>query len=87
MGNNYTVHKVKKDYTFETGEKFMKHTVTVPKGTRLTHMTAMGIDTNYNFVDDWSWYRPDVTGYARRMMLHDFTYRGVDVPTDFVEKY
>ena len=59
--------------------------LTIPKGTRVTHQTAMGIDKSYHFVSDWSWYKPEVTGYARTMMLHDLHYRGVNVPKEYIE--
>lgn len=60
-------------------------TVTVPKGTRLTHETACGLDEKYHFVSDWSWYRPELTGFVRTMNLWDFTHRGIDVPKEYVD--
>ena len=59
----------------------------IPKGTRISNQTSLGYDPNYNFVDDWSWYRPDVKGYARAMMLHDLVHRGVNVPDEIVEEW
>lgn len=59
--------------------------ITIPKGTEVTHQTAMGIDKNYHFVADWSWYKPEVKGYARKMMLHNFEHSGINVPKEYVE--
>ena len=36
------------------------------------------------FVDDFSWYYPEVRGYARTMLLHDMTHRGISVPKELV---
>lgn len=59
--------------------------ITIPKGTELTHQTAMGVDENYHFVKNWNWYKPEVKGFARKMMLHDFTHSGINVPKEFVK--
>lgn len=58
--------------------------VIIPKGTPTTHKTACGIDTNYNFVNDFSWYKPELTGFARKMALHDFVHYGINIPKEFV---
>jgi len=58
--------------------------ITIPKGTRLTHNTAMGKDLNYNFVDDLSWI-PLVDGIKQFGLIHDATYYGINIPKEFVE--
>lgn len=58
--------------------------VTVPMGIKTTHMTALGIDEKYNFVNEYSWYKPELTGFARKMAIHDFVHYGINVPADMV---
>lgn len=60
-------------------------TITVPKGTRLTHMTALGGDKNYHFVDEFDWYKPELKSYARVMAVHNFVHHGINVPKEYVE--
>lgn len=74
--------KTNRDYTVKISNN---PEVTIPKGTRVSHKTASGIDENYHFVADWNWYKPEVKGFARKMMLHDFTHRGINVPKEFVD--
>jgi hypothetical protein len=71
-----------KDYT----ANFMDYgVITVPKGTRLTHQTACGVDKNYHFVNEFGWVK---TNYPTidRILLHDLTYYGLNVPIEFVEQ-
>ena len=58
--------------------------ITVPKGTRLTHRTACGIDKNYHFVDDLSWINRDYP-QINKVLMHDATYYGINVPAEFVD--
>jgi hypothetical protein len=60
--------------------------ITIPKGTRVTHNTAMGPDENYHFVADYSWYKKDLVGFARTMHMHDIHHRGIDVPLKYIQK-
>ena len=60
--------------------------ITVPKGTRVTHQTACGIDENYHFVNDFSWVKPHPGGVPQYGLLHDLTYYGLNVPKEFIEK-
>lgn len=53
---------------------------TIPKGTRVTNMTACGVDKNYFFVDDLSFLGKDKYG-----LRHDLTYYGYNVPKEHVE--
>ena len=58
--------------------------ITVPKGTKLTHMTAGGIDKKYHFVHDLRWIDrayPAVSSILR----HDATYYGINIPKEFVD--
>lgn len=58
--------------------EFMHHgEITIPKGTRVTNQTALGVDENYNFVDDLSWIDSPI-------LRHDATYYGINVPKEFV---
>lgn len=57
--------------------------ITVPAGTRLTHMTAIGIDKNYHFVDDLSWIKKNYPSIDR-VLSHDAFYHGIDIPKEFV---
>lgn len=73
--------KTSKDYTVN----FKCHgLITVPKGTKLTHVTACGIDKNYHFVNDFSWVE-EINGLKQYGLLHDLTYYGVNVPKEFVD--
>lgn len=58
--------------------------IVVPKGTRVTHKTAMGIDKNYHFVDEVSWVEekyPDISA----PLIWDIRYYGLNVPKQFVD--
>lgn len=57
--------------------------ITVPAGTRLTHMTALGIDKKYHFVDDLSWIKKNYPSIDR-VLSHDAFYYGIDIPKEFV---
>lgn len=76
---DYTVHFKVAGGTTDYGN------ITVPKGTRVTHMTAMGIDERYHFVDDLSWVDKNYPEIAS-VLKHDLTYYGIDVPVEFVDK-
>jgi len=65
---------------------FMGESLEIPKGTRITNQTACGKDDNYNFIDDFSWYKPHLKGFAREMALHDMIYRGVNIPKNKVKE-
>ena len=57
----------------------------VPKGTRVTNLTAMGIDKNYHFVDSYQWAKdnyPDISG----ILIHDLKYHGLDIPKEYIEQ-
>jgi len=78
--------KTSKDYTthFKVGNADYG-LITVPKGTRTTNMTAMGIDEDYNFVADVSWVKPHEDGTKQYGLLHDLKYYGINVPKSYVE--
>ena len=59
--------------------------LTVPKGTRLTHKTAMGIDKNYHFVDEYDWIKPHESGTPQYGLIHDVKHYGINVPKEFVD--
>ena len=57
--------------------------ITVPKGTKLTHQTAMGIDKNYHFVNEYGWIKRDYPEIAG-ILIHDVVYYGINIPKEFV---
>jgi hypothetical protein len=74
---------LKEDYTTE----FRDHgEITVPKGTKVTHRTAMGYDENYHFVDEFDWVEPwDATGTPKYGLIHDLRFYGLNVPKEYIE--
>jgi hypothetical protein len=75
-----------KDYTtnFKVG-KSDYGMLTIPKGTKITNMTAIGYDPLYNFVDDFSWVPTHEDGTKQYGLLHDLKYYGINVPKEFVK--
>ena len=69
-------------FVFFAGQELNKFDtiITIPKGTRVTNKTALGIDKNYHFVDDLSFLKKDEYG-----LRHDLTYHGANVPKQFIE--
>lgn len=79
--------KTNKDYTFEYaphGKKSSYGVITVPKGTSITNMTALGEDTNYNFVNDFKWIDENYPEVSN-IMKHDAIYYGINVPKEYVD--
>jgi hypothetical protein len=70
------------DYTVENF-RGLYGSITVPKGTKLTHQTAMGVDKNYHFVNEYGWIDRDYPTIAK-VLKHDVTYYGINVPKEFV---
>ena len=62
-------------------------TLTIPKGTSLTHNTAMGFDENYHFVNDFSWVEKHKDGTVQYGLLHDLQHYGINVPKEYVDYY
>lgn len=58
--------------------------ITIPKGTALTHETALGHDKNYHFVNEYGWIKTNYPDFAN-IMKHDVYYYGIDIPKEFVE--
>jgi len=59
-------------------------TLTIPKGTSVTNQTAMGIDKNYHFVNDFSWVKKHECGTIQHGLLHDLKHYGINVPKEYV---
>jgi hypothetical protein len=59
--------------------------IIIPKGTRITNMTALGLDPKYNFVEDLSWIPTHYNGIKQYGLIHDATFYGINVPAEFVE--
>jgi hypothetical protein len=60
--------------------------ICIPKGTRITHETAMGTDKAYNFVDDFTWIPPYADGLCQYGLVSDATVYGIDIPANLVEE-
>lgn len=58
--------------------------ITIPKGTKVTHMTAMGIDKNYHFVDEFQWICDNYKD-IERILKHDAIYYGINIPKEYIE--
>ncbi len=72
--------KTKKDFTVE----FMGYgQITVPAGTETTNQTAMGIDLNYNFVNEYGWIKNNYPEISN-ILLHDVKYHGINVPKEYL---
>jgi hypothetical protein len=59
--------------------------LTIPKGTLLTHRTAMGVDKSYHFVADLSWVKDHACGLKQYGLIHDIEHYGINVPKEYVE--
>jgi hypothetical protein len=70
----------------EISMTFRGEEIVIPTGTRVTQQTALGHDDNYNFIDDLSWHKPHLKGFARTMALHDMVHYGIDIDSKFVNK-
>jgi hypothetical protein len=81
LNKHFDTMQTSKDYTANFRDYGV---ITVPKGTRLTHQTACGIDKNYHFVCDYNWIKVNYPT-IERVLLHDVMYNGIDVPIEFVE--
>ena len=70
-----------KDYTVS----FMNYgEITVPKGTKLTHQTACGIDKNYHFVSEYGWIDKNYPEFAN-ILKWDVSHYGINIPKEFVK--
>lgn len=69
-----------KDYT-----TVFKHygEITVPKGTKITHKTAVGDRPDINFVDEFGWIDKNYPEIANILKMDAKSY-GIDVPADYV---
>lgn len=73
--------KTKSDYTTEFRDY---GTITVPAGTRVTNKTAMGIDKNYHFVNEFGWVKANYS-QIDSILIHDLTYYGLNIPKELIE--
>lgn len=58
--------------------------ITVPKGTPVTHQTAMGIDKNYHFVHCYKWIDENYPS-IKNILRHDVHYYGINVPKELID--
>ncbi|MFT6125862.1 MAG: hypothetical protein ACJAVA_000304 [Flavobacteriaceae bacterium] len=59
--------------------------LTIPKGTKLTHQTAMGIDKDYHFVNEFNWIKPHDSGTPQYGLIMDAKNYGINVPKEYVK--
>lgn len=69
------------DATF-TGISF-----TVPAGSTVSNMTALGPDDAYHFWEDFSEVAEKVTGFKDSMLRHDLDKYGLNIPDEYCEPY
>lgn len=74
METNQDVKVLFKDY----GE------IVIPKGTKLTNMTATGKDENYHFVDEFQWMKKKYASISN-ILIHDAKHYGINIPKEFVK--
>lgn len=60
--------------------------IIVPKGTLLTHMTAMGPDEQYHFVNEFGWIDRKYPKIGKILKMDVESY-GIDIPKEYVDKY
>lgn len=53
--------------------------ITVPKGTKVTSMTASGFDDHYNFVDEFDWIDKNYPAFSNILKMEMKIY-GLDIP-------
>lgn len=73
------IHKASSgQFTLDKGQPIGKYDskLVIPIGTATNHMTASGIDTDYNFVVD--------NAFADRYYHHDMEYSGINIPKEYV---
>ena len=58
-------------------------TITVPKGTKVSHWTATGLDVNIHFVCEYQWIDRDYPE-IKNLLRHDIGFYGLDVPKEYV---
>ena len=76
-------NKLKKAYTVNFREYGL---ITVPKGTKTTNQTAMGLDLDYNFVNEFEWVEPHDNGIKQYGLLMDLKNYGLNVPKEYLEE-
>lgn len=59
--------------------------ITVPAGTRITHMTAMGMDEKIHFVNEFGWIDKNYPEFSSILKMDAQNY-GIDVPIEYVQK-
>lgn len=70
----------------EIKTRFMGWDLVIPKGTRTSHMTAVGVNPSYNFVDEFDWVPRLEDGSKPGILLHDLTHYGINLSADEVEE-
>lgn len=60
--------------------------ITIPKGTKVTHQTAIGIDKRYHFVDEFGWIYKNYPTVAN-LLQSDMSSYGLNVPKSLILKY
>ena len=57
--------------------------ITIPKGTKVTHKTAMGYDPNYNFVDEFDWIDTEYPTISN-ILAFDAKHYGINISKEFI---
>jgi len=73
--------KTSKDYTTE-----FRHygAITVPAGTKVTHQTALGIDENYHFVNEFEWVKVKYPDFSNTLIM-DLDSYGLNIPKEYID--
>lgn len=57
--------------------------VRIPKNTKVTNVTACGVDKNYHFIDEFEWVKKEYPEISN-ILIHDMRYYGLNVPKQYV---
>jgi len=66
---------------------FKDYVFTIPKGAKVTNLTASGPDDSYHFWYDFEEYVTKLTGTNDSMLAFDLKHYGLNFPADFCEPY
>jgi len=77
--------KTNKDYTLHYKVANSDYgMITVPKGTRVTNKTAVGVDDNYRFVDEFEWIKKNYPDISYPLTM-DAIFYGINIPKEHVD--
>jgi len=77
----------KKRTSREVKMRFSGYDITIPKGTAISNMTALGYDERYNFVADYEMWAPKLPdGSIAEILKRDIEFRGILISEHDVER-